>query len=165
MVRETDKQTYREQYEGNQRKKITSTSISQRASVRLRNTELHIHIHTIKTHTHRHTRTHSRHFQNPLWQNLPSVHNLISDPCLSILCTDGWGKRAAALAPSAVLSVHIARFLRTSLPISLLSPDAYEIEKKRKACSHFAQELLSSSSLSFCLQCTKPHSHPLFSED
>lgn len=59
--------------------------------------------------------------QNTLWLNLPSVHNLISDPCFSIHCACGWGKRAAALALSRVLSVHIACIFRTSLPISLLS--------------------------------------------
>lgn len=36
---------------------------------------------------------------------------------------------------------------------------------KKQAHSYFVSEPLSSSSLSFCLQHTRPHSHPLFSKD
>lgn len=71
--------------------------------------------------------------QNPLWQNLPSVHNLISDPCFSIHCAYGWGKWAVTLlVPVFGLSTAFTFFPKNSLPRSVLSPDADEIEKKKK---------------------------------
>lgn len=90
----TDRQ--RGRYEGNQRKKITSTSISQGPfGVSLNHWAPHTHAYRIKTHRHIHMLLIS---ENPLWQNLPSFHNLISNPCFSIQCEYGWGKCTAALA-------------------------------------------------------------------
>lgn len=143
----------RRRYEGDDRRKITSTSDSQGACVCLWNTQVHIN----KWNTH--TRTGAPHLPDPLWQNLPSVHNLISDPCHSIHCAYGWGERAAVLALSHVLAVQIAHII----PNFALSWCWWDWKCRPILILSWSLSVLPLYRL--CLQHTRLRSHPLFSKD
>lgn len=84
--------------------------------------------------------------RKPLWQNVPSVHNLISEVIFNIHFGCRWRKATEAFGLFCVQSVHIAHSFLNFTPL-----DADEIEKAALLLlCHGAS--LTSSSLSFCLQ-------------